>query len=411
VSDPAPTDASKFSALEHEWGARNYHPLPVVIARGEGAWVTDVEGKHYLDFLSAYSALNFGHRHPALIAAARSQLDRLTLTSRATMNDQLGPFLRDLCGLCGMEMALPMNTGAEAVETSIKTARKWGYDVKGVPSGKAKIVVCRNNFHGRTTTIISFSDDPDARRGFGPYTPGFLGVPHGDADALESLLASDPTIVAFLVEPVQGEAGVIVPPAGYLRRVREICSANNVLMIADEIQSGFGRTGATFACDHEGVRPDIYCLGKALGGGIVPISAVVSREEVLGVLTPGTHGSTFGGNPLACAIGREVLRITATGELQERSRVLGAHMLARLRDAELPTVREVRGLGLWVGVELRPEAGPARAYCERVLARGVIVKDTHASTLRLAPPLVIEERDLDAALDTIIGVLGGVEAS
>ncbi|MDR3686236.1 MAG: ornithine--oxo-acid transaminase [Coriobacteriia bacterium] len=399
------TTSSDFGALEHEWGARNYHPLPVVVASGQGAWVTDVEGKRYLDFLSAYSALNFGHRHPGIVAAAHKQLDTLSLTSRATMNDQLGPFLRDLCALCDMDLALPMNTGAEAVETSLKTARKWGYDIKGVPDGQAKIVVCENNFHGRTTTIISFSGDPSARDGFGPFTPGFITVPFGDATALEALFVSDPTIVGFLVEPVQGEAGVIVPPTGYLRRVRELCTQHGVLMIADEIQSGFGRTGATFACDHEGVRPDIYCLGKALGGGIMPVSAVVSHAEVLGVLTPGTHGSTFGGNPLACAIGREVLRIMATGELQERSRALGKHMLARLRDAGLPAIEEARGIGLWAGVQLFAEAGPARGYCEQMVGRGVIVKDTHATTLRLAPPLVIEAADLDLALDTVLDVL------
>ena len=403
--------SAEFSALEHSWGARNYHPLPVVVAEGEGAWVTDVDGKRYLDFLSAYSALNFGHRHPAIIRAAHKQLDRLTLTSRATMNDQLGPFLRDLCEACGMDMALPMNTGAEAVETSLKTARKWGYDVKGVPDGLAKIVVCEDNFHGRTTTIVSFSSDPGARAGFGPYTPGFISVRYGDAEALEALFAADPTIVGFLVEPVQGEAGVIVPPAGYLRRVRELCSTYNVLMIADEIQSGFGRTGTTCACEHEGVRPDIYCLGKALGGGILPVSAVVAHESILRVLTPGTHGSTFGGNPLACAIGREVLAILSTGELQERSRILGERMLARLRDAHLPAVREVRGLGLWAGVELVDSVQPARVYCEQMLARGVIVKDTHVRTLRLAPPLVIEEADLDLALDTILGVLGQATVS
>ena len=400
------TASPDFSALEHEWGARNYHPLPVVISQGEGAWVTDVEGKRYLDFLSAYSALNFGHRHPDIVRVAHEQLDRLTLTSRASMNDQLGPFLKDLCELCEMDMALPMNTGAEAVETSIKTARKWGYDVKGLPDGQAKIAVCENNFHGRTTTIISFSGDPSARTGFGPFTPGFVTVPYGDADALEALLASDPTIAGFLVEPVQGEAGVIVPPVGYLRRVRELCTRYGVLMIADEIQSGFGRTGATFACDHEGVKPDIYCLGKALGGGILPASATVSNAEVLGVLKPGTHGSTFGGNPLAAAIGREVLRIMATGELQERSRVLGARMLERLQSAGLPAIAEARGIGLWAGVELVEAAGPARFYCERMLERGVIVKDTHATTLRLAPPLVIEEADLDAALGVVLGVLG-----
>ena len=401
--EPVTARSAEFSALEHSWGARNYHPLPVVVAEGEGAWVTDVDGKRYLDFLSAYSALNFGHRHPAIIRAAREQLDRLTLTSRATMNDQLGPFLRDLCAACDMDMALPMNTGAEAVETAIKTSRKWGYDVKGVPDGLAKIVVCEDNFHGRTTTIVSFSSDPGARAGFGPYTPGFISVRYGDAEALEALFAADPTIVGFLVEPVQGEAGVIVPPAGYLRRVRELCTTYNVLMIADEIQSGFGRTGTTFACEHEDVHPDIYCLGKALGGGILPVSAVVAHESILRVLTPGTHGSTFGGNPLACAIGREVLAILATGELQERSRVLGERMLARLRGANLPAIREVRGLGLWAGVELVDSV--------QMLARGVIVKDTHVRTLRLAPPLVIEESDLDLALDTILGVLAEATVS
>jgi ornithine--oxo-acid transaminase len=396
-----------LEALENTFGAPNYHPLPVVAASAEGAWVTDVNGKHYLDFLSAYSALNFGHRHPALVAAAHKALDTLTLTSRAMRNDQLGPFLADLCALTGMEMALPMNTGAEAVETAVKTARKWGYDVKGVQPGHAKVVVCANNFHGRTTTIVSFSTDSSARSGFGPFTPGFLVVDYGDANALAEMLASDPDIVAFLVEPVQGEAGVIVPPAGYLTRVRELCTQHNVLMIADEIQSGFCRTGATFACDHEAVTPDIYCLGKALGGGIVALSAVVSSRDVLGVLTPGTHGSTFGGNPLACAIGREVLALVRTGEYQERSATMGEHMLARLRTGAPETVSEVRGIGLWAGVELNPAGGPARAYCERMIERGVIVKDTHEFTLRLAPPLVIDQIDLDSAIDTVLGVLGG----
>jgi ornithine--oxo-acid transaminase len=401
---PART-AEGLLALENTFGAHNYNPLPVVVACGEGAWVTDVDGKRYLDFLSAYSALNFGHRHPLLIAAARSQLDDLTLTSRAVHNDQLGPFLRDLCDLTGLDMALPMNTGAEAVETALKTARKWGYDVKGVSARRAKIVVAENNFHGRTTTIVSFSSDESARAGFGPFTPGFLTVPFGDADALESLLSSEPDIVGFLVEPIQGEAGVIMPPPGYLARVRELCTAYDVLLIADEIQSGFGRTGATFACEHEGVVPDMYCLGKALGGGIVPLSAVVAREEVLGVLTPGTHGSTFGGNPLACAIGSQVLALLRTGEYQERSRDLGEHMLERLTRADEPAIADVRGIGLWAGVVLTEEAGPARAYCERLLDRGVIMKDTHRTTLRLAPPLVISRDDLDLAIDALLGVL------
>ncbi len=393
-------------ALDERYGAPNYHPLPVAIARGNGAWVTDIEGKRYLDFLSAYSALNFGHRHPDLVAAARSQLDSLTLTSRAVHNNRLGPFLRDLVALTGLEMALPMNSGAEAVETAIKVARKWGYDVKDVPRDEATILVCEHNFHGRTTTIISFSGEDQARDGFGPFTPGFEQVPFGDAAALERALSEDPTIVAFLVEPVQGEAGVIVPPSGYLRAVRNSCDRHGVLMIADEIQSGFGRTGTTFACELDNVTPDIYVLGKALGGGIVPISAVVARADVLGVLGPGTHGSTFGGNPLACAVGSAVLELVATGEYQERSARLGAAMLERLRAEAPPSVREVRGVGLWAGIELHPSAGTARSYGERLLERGIICKDTHTYTLRLAPPLVIDEADLDAAITTVIDVLG-----
>jgi ornithine--oxo-acid transaminase len=392
-----------FIDLDERYGAPNYHPLPVAITHGDGAWVTDVDGNRYLDFLSAYSALNFGHRHPRLIEAAAAQLGTLTLTSRAVHNDRLGPFLRDLTAVCRMELALPMNTGAEAVETAIKAARKWGYEAKGVPDGRAKVLVAEQNFHGRTTTIISFSGDDSARGGFGPFTPGFAAVPYGDAAALEA--AMDDYTVAFLVEPVQGEAGVIVPPAGYLAAVREICTRRNVLMMCDEIQSGFGRTGATFACEHESVQPDVYVLGKAIGGGIVALSAVVSSREVLGRLTPGTHGSTFGGNPLAVAIGSAVLELVGTGEYQERSRVLGAHMLERLRAEAPASVREVRGIGLWAGIELHPEAGTARARCERLLTEGLICKDTHTYTLRLAPPLVISQEDLDWALDRVIRVL------
>jgi ornithine--oxo-acid transaminase len=392
-----------FIGLDERYGAPNYHPLPVAITHGEGAWLTDVDGKKYLDFLSAYSALNFGHRHPKLVEAAAAQLGTLTLTSRAVHNDKLGPFLRDLTGICGMEMALPMNTGAEGVETAIKAARKWGYEVKGVADGHAKLLVAEQNFHGRTTTIIGFSGDDSARGGFGPFTPGFEAVRYGDAEALEAAIDDD--TVAFLVEPVQGEAGVIVPPAGYLRAVREICTRHNVLMMCDEIQSGFGRTGSTFACELEGVQPDVYILGKAIGGGIVALSAVVSSREVLGLLTPGTHGSTFGGNPLAVAIGSAVLELLKTGEYQERSRTLGAHMLKRL-EAEAPeSVREVRGIGLWAGIELHPWAGTARARCERLMAEGVISKDTHTYTLRLAPPLVISREDLDWALDRVMLVL------
>ncbi len=383
--------------------AHNYNPLPVVVAEAEGVWVTDVEGTRYLDMLAAYSALNFGHRHPALIAAAKEQLDRLTLTSRAFHNDQMGPFLAELAELCGMDMALPMNTGAEGVETALKTARKWGYEVKGVAQDRAKVIVCDGNFHGRTITIVGFSSDEGSRRGFGPFTPGFASVPFGDADALEAAIDDD--TVGFLVEPVQGEAGVIIPPDGFLRRAREICSERNVLLIADEIQSGLGRTGTTFACEHEDVKPDVYILGKALGGGIVPVSAVVADREVLGVFEPGQHGSTFGGNPVASAIGRKVVAMLGTGELQERSAKLGEYLVQEIRGAELGTVAEVRGRGLWIGIDLAGDAGAARAACERLLGDGVLAKDTNERTIRLAPPLVIEREEIDWALERIIPVV------
>jgi len=400
-AQPSSTD---LIALDDRYSAHNYHPLPVVVADAEGAWVTDVEGKRYLDMLAAYSALNFGHRHPDLVAAAREQLEHVTLTSRAFHNDRFGPFCRELADLCGMDTVLPMNTGAEAVETALKTARRWGYDVKGVPEGRAKIVTCSGNFHGRTITIVSFSSDQDARGGFGPFTPGFVEVPYGDADALEVALA-DPDVVGFLVEPIQGEAGVVVPPEGYLRRARELCDANHVLLMADEIQSGLGRTGRTFACEHEGVVPDLYILGKALGGGIVPISAVVSRRDVLGVFRPGEHGSTFGGNPLACAVGLEVLRLLRTGEYQRRADELGTALIARLRAEAPSSVTEIRGRGLWIGIELSPEAAPARAVCERLMDMGVLAKDTHETTVRLAPPLCVSSEDLDWATDRILAAL------
>jgi ornithine--oxo-acid transaminase len=400
----AEPSSADLIALDDRYSAHNYHPLPVVVADAEGAWVTDVEGKRYLDMLAAYSALNFGHRHPDLVAAAREQLEHVTLTSRAFHNDRFGPFCRELADLCGMDMVLPMNTGAEAVETALKTARRWGYDVKGVPEGRAKIVTCSGNFHGRTITIVSFSSDQDARGGFGPFTPGFIEVPYGDADALEVALA-DPDVVGFLVEPIQGEAGVVVPPEGYLRRARELCDANRVLLMADEIQSGLGRTGRTFACEHEGVVPDLYILGKALGGGIVPISAVVSRREVLGVFRPGEHGSTFGGNPLACAVGPEVLRLLRTGEYQRRADELGTALIARLRAETPSSVTEIRGRGLWIGIELTPEAAPARAVCERLMDMGVLAKDTHETTVRLAPPLCVSAEDLDWATDRVLAAL------
>ncbi len=381
----------------------NYHPLPVVLASGEGAWVTDVDGNRYLDLLSAYSALNFGHLHPRLVAVAKNQLDRLTLTSRAFHNDQLGPFVQALAELTGKDMVLPMNSGAEAVETAIKTARKWGYRVKGVAANQANIIVADGNFHGRTTTIVSFSTDPSARDDFGPFTPGFSVVPFGDLEALRSAIT--PETVAFLVEPIQGEAGVILPPKGYLSAARELCREHGVLFVADEIQSGLARTGKTFACEWEGVVPDMYILGKALGGGLYPLSAVAADSAVLGVFQPGEHGSTFGGNPLAAAIGSEVCRLLATGEYQERSRTLGDRMLARLRDGAPSSVKEIRGRGLWAGVEMLPGGEPARAKCERLMRQGVLVKDTHETTIRIAPPIVIDEADLDSAVDKVLAVL------
>jgi ornithine--oxo-acid transaminase len=403
-AEPAPAEADPIELAERH-GAHNYHPLPVSIARAEGSWVWDADERPYLDALSAYSALNFGHRHPRLTAAAHEQLDRVTLTSRAFHNDELGPFCRELAELCGKDRVLPMNTGAEAVETALKVVRKWGRLVKGVPADRAKIVVCDGNFHGRTITIVSFSDDPLARDDFGPFTPGFESIPFGDAGALRRALEDD-DVVAFLFEPVQGEAGVVIPPDGWLREVRSISSERGVLMIADEIQSGLGRTGRTFACDHEGVEPDVYVLGKALGGGIVPLSAVVAGDEVLGVLRPGEHGSTFGGNPLACAIGREVVRMVGEGEHQERSARLGEQLLRDLREADLHLVERVRGRGLWLGIDIVPGGPSARELCERLMRRGLLCKDTHESTIRLAPPLTIEERELEFLLDAVRAELG-----
>jgi ornithine--oxo-acid transaminase len=385
--------------------AHNYHPLPVVVASAEGAWMTDVEGRRYLDMLAGYSALNFGHRNERLVQAAKDQLERVTLTSRAFHHDRFAAFCSELAQLCGMESVLPMNTGAEAVETAVKTARKWGYQVKGVPAGQAKIVVAADNFHGRTTTIISFSTDEEARADFGPYTPGFEVVPYGDSAALEA--AVDENTVAVLLEPIQGEAGVLVPPPGYLAQVRRLTAERGVLFVADEIQSGLGRTGRTFACEHEGVVPDMYLLGKALGGGVVPVSAVVSSHEVLGVFRPGEHGSTFGGNPLACAVALEVIAMLRTGEFQQRATELGAHLHAELGSlVGGGSVDAVRGRGLWAGVDITPSHGTGRQISEALMARGVLVKDTHGSTIRLAPPLVISREDLDWGLAQLRGVLG-----
>ena len=372
--------------------ARNYQPLPVVLAGGQGAWVTDVDGRRYLDCLAGYSALNFGHGHPAIIAAAHEQLDRLTLTSRAFHHDQMGPFVAGLAALAGKDMVLPMNSGAEAVESAIKVARKWGYETRRVPPERAELIVCSGNFHGRTITIVSFSDDPDARGGFGPYTPGFVTVPYGDADALREAI-TDRT-VGVLLEPIQGESGVLIPPTGYLSDVRRITRDHGILMIADEIQSGLGRTGRTFACDHENVVPDVYVLGKALGGGVVPVSAVVADADVLGVLHPGQHGSTFGGNPLASAVGRVVVELLGSGEPQERARALGVVLAEELQPLLGRGLTAVRVRGLWAGVDVDPSLGTGRAICERLLDHGVLAKDTHGSTIRLAPPLTVDEDDL-----------------
>jgi ornithine--oxo-acid transaminase len=386
-----------------KWSANNYHPLPVEIATALGAWVWDVDGRRYLDCLAGYSALNFGHRHPVLMTAAYQQMGRVTLTSRAFLHDQFNPFCKELAQLCDMDQALPMNTGAEAVETGIKVARAWGYRVKGVPQNQANIIVMKENFHGRTTTIISFSTDPDAHNDFGPYTPGFRTVTYGDVAELAA--AIDENTVAVLIEPIQGEAGVVVPPFGYLSAVRQLCTDTNVLMIADEVQSGLGRTGLTFACDFEGVRPDAYLLGKALGGGIVPVSAMVGTNEVMGVLRPGEHGSTFGGNPLACAIARAVVGLLKTGEYQERAKRLGEHMLTRLHGLVGYGVTDVRGRGLWAGIDIDPKLMTGRQACKLLLDRQVLTKDTHGQTVRLSPPLVATLDDLEYALAQFRAVL------
>ncbi|MER8032686.1 ornithine--oxo-acid transaminase [Streptomyces bauhiniae] len=384
--------------------AHNYHPLPVVVARAEGAWVEDVEGRRYLDMLAGYSALNFGHRHPALIQAAHDQLDRLTLTSRAFHNDRLAEFAERLAALTGLDMVLPMNTGAEAVESGIKVARKWAYDVKGVPDGQATIVVAADNFHGRTTTIVSFSTDESARAGFGPFTPGFKIVPYNDLAALEE--AVDENTAAVLIEPIQGEAGVVIPDAGYLTGVRELTRRKGCLFIADEIQSGLGRTGRTLAVEHESVVPDVLLLGKALGGGIVPVSAVVARREVMGVLGPGEHGSTFGGNPLAAAVGTAVVELLETGEFQRRADELGVVLREGLQALRGHGVTGFRARGLWAGVDVDPALGTGREISERLMREGILVKDTHGSTIRLAPPLTVTADELRSALGTLEKVLG-----
>jgi ornithine--oxo-acid transaminase len=390
--------------LAATYGAHNYHPLDVVIERGEGVWVWDCEGKKFLDCLSAYSALNQGHRHPAILAALVEQAQKVTLTSRAFHNDQLGPFLQELISLCRKEMALPMNTGAEAVETAIKACRKWAYKVKGVPEDKAEIIVCTNNFHGRTTTIVGFSSEPQYRDGFGPFTPGFVMVPYGDAGAFER--AVTPNTAGFLVEPIQGEGGVLVPPAGYLRATYDLCRKHRVLWMADEIQTGFGRTGKLFCCEWDGITdPDMLILGKALGGGFYPVSAVVASKEILGVFRPGDHGSTFGGNPLGCAVARAALRVITGENLVARSAELGEYFMAGLRKINSPHVEEVRGRGLLIGVEIKKSSGVARPFCEKLRDLGILCKETHEQVIRFAPPLVIKREEIDWLLERVEKVL------
>ncbi|MDT8343926.1 MAG: ornithine--oxo-acid transaminase [Thermohalobaculum sp.] len=394
-----------FLAVEDQLGAHNYKPIDVILSRGRGVWVWDVEGKQYLDCLSAYSAVNQGHCHPKILRAMVEQAGKLTLTSRAFRNDQLALFYEEIAALTGSHKVLPMNSGAEAVESAVKAVRKWGYEVKGVPEGQAEIIVCHQNFHGRTLGVVGFSTDPEARGGFGPFAPGFIVVPFGDAEAFEAAITDN--TVAFLVEPIQGEAGVVIPPAGYFTRVRELCTARNVTLILDEIQTGLGRTGKLLAEQHEGIEADVTLVGKALSGGFYPVSAVLSNSDVLGVLKPGQHGSTFGGNPLACAIARAALRVLTEEGMIENAAKMGARFKAGLEGIRANAVREVRGRGLMLAVELHPEAGGARRYCEALKGRGVLAKDTHGHTIRIAPPLVITEEEVDWALEQFDAVLTG----
>ncbi len=396
-------NSSEYIDLEERYGAHNYHPLDVIISRGEGVWVYDIDGKRYLDCLSSYSALNQGHVHPKILEALQEQAKKLTLTSRAFRNDQLPLFYKELSELTGYEMALPMNSGAEAVETAIKLARKWAYRVKGVPRHHAEIITCQNNFHGRTISIITFSTEPLYRDDFGPFTPGFVSVPYGDADALEQAIT--PHTAAIMVEPIQGEAGVLIPPVGYLRQVRDLCTRNNILFIADEIQTGLGRTGKLFACDHEGVRPDMITIGKALSGGFYPVSAVVADSELLGLFQPGEHGSTFGGNPLGMAIARAALRVLVEEQMIENSARMGEYFMEQLAEIPSPHIKEVRGKGLLIGMELFPEANGARRFCEALAGKGILAKETHENVIRFAPPLIIDRVTVDWALPLIREVL------
>jgi ornithine--oxo-acid transaminase len=396
-------NTQEYIAIEDQYGAHNYRPLDVVISHAEGIWVYDVEGKKYMDFLSAYSAVNQGHRHPRILKALQDQVQKITLTSRAFRNDQLPLLAKELCELTGYEMMLPMNSGTEAIETALKAARKWGYTVKGVEKDRAEIITCAGNFHGRSVTIVAFSTEENYRDGYGPFTPGFVTIPYGDANALEAAVNED--TVAFLVEPIQGEGGVVAPPQGYLQKAREICTRHNVLFMADEIQSGLGRTGKLFASEHEGVRPDVVVIGKALSGGFYPVSAVLASREVLGVFNPGSHGSTFGGNPLACAVARKALKVLVEEGMIENSAKLGDYFLGRLQRVESDHIKFVRGKGLFVGVVLKREAGGARRFCEALKDKGLLCKETHEHVIRFAPPLVITKEEVDWALERIEEVL------
>jgi ornithine--oxo-acid transaminase len=395
--------AEEFIKLEQTYGAHNYHPLPVVISKASGVWVWDVNGKKYMDMLSSYSAINQGHLHPRIVKAAKDQLERVSLTSRAFSNDRMGPYLKKLCELSGLEMALPMNTGAEAVETAIKLARRWGYTKKGIPEGRGEIIVCENNFHGRTTTIISFSSDQDSRKGFGPFTPGFVTIPYNDIQAFEK--AINQNTIGILVEPIQGEAGINVPSPGYLKELRRICTEKKILLILDEIQTGFARTGRMFAFEHEGIKPDVLCVGKALGGGLYPVSAAISSREILSVFSPGSHGSTFGGNPLACAIADAALDVLVDEKLAERSAEMGAYFVKRIKAVKCAKIKDIRAKGLLIGVEFHLGAKETvRPICQKLMEEGVLAKDTHEKTIRFAPPLTITEEEIDWAMERIAKV-------
>ena len=405
--ETANTKSAEFIRLEDDFGAHNYHPLDVVIHKGQGVWVWDVEGNKYLDFLASYSAVNQGHAHPRIRRALVEQADRVTLTSRAFRTDQLGPLYKELHELSGYARVLPMNTGAEAVETAIKASRKWGYEVKGVAPDQAEILVFTGNFHGRTTTIVGFSDDDQYKDGFGPFTPGFTLLPYGDLDAVKR--AMNPNVVGVLIEPIQGESGIIVPAEGYLAGIAELCRENRALLICDEIQSGLGRTGKLFAFEHEGVRPDIVIIGKALAGGFYPVSAILADDEVMNVFNPGDHGSTFGGNPLGCAVAREALRVLTDEGMIDNSATLGAYFMERLRAIDSPHIMEVRGKGLWIGVQLNPQAGGARRFCEALGNKGLLCKETHVDTIRFAPPLCITREELDWALERVEAVFAEID--